>query len=224
MNTTAQALPRKTLLPSLTSLLPLIASQGYVIWLVATGALGYMQVLLITAAELSLVLLLSAMFFSPTRQILAKRMIQWFFTSLALFVGSFAAVSHDVHPGTREQPLFRMIDVFKNILTADVFKDGLVYIGITLGLSLVMAWASRAARRYWFNSIVQPFRATLLGMIVISFVAPLLADPKGATLSSAVAIVCILSGVRILATWVTAYISGSEEKDAEFQRFTAADA
>jgi hypothetical protein len=228
MNTTAKALPQKISLASIVALLPLALSQAYVIWLVATGILNYMQVLLITAAELWLVLFISTIFFSPTLQVLGKRIAQLFFNTLALVFmlvfSSIAAVSHDLHPGTREQPLFRMIDVFKAILTADVFRDGLIYLAVTLGLSLVMASVTRPARRYWFNNVIQPYSATLIAMVVTTFAAFFLADPKGPTVTSAVEIVCILSGMRVLCTWVFANnLFTPAQKELEFQKFTAAE-
>jgi hypothetical protein len=227
MNTTAKALPQKIALASILALLPLALSQAYVIWLVATGVLGYMQVLLITAAELWLVPLISTICFSPTLQILGKRMAQLFFNTLALafmlVFSSIAAVSHDLHPGTREQPLFRMINVFKTILTADVFRDGVIYLAGTLGLSLLMALVTRQPRRYWFNNVIQPYSATLIAMVVTTFAAFFLANPSGPTITSAVEIICILSGMRVLCTCVFVNnLFTPEQKELEFQKFTTA--
>jgi hypothetical protein len=228
MNTTAKALPQKISLASIVALLPLALSQAYVIWLVATGVLNYMQILLITAAELWLVLFISTIFFSPTLQILGKRMAQLFFNTLALMFmlvfSSIAAVSHDLHPGTHEQPLFRMIDVFKTILSADVFKDGVIYLAGTLGLSLLMAMVSRQARRYWFNNVIQPYFATLMAMVATTFAAFFLADPNGPTITSAVEIICILSCLRVIFTWVFVNnLFTPAQKELEFQKFAAAD-
>ena len=225
MNTIVKELPQKTSLAPLFGMLPLALSQAYVIWLVATGVLGYMQVLLITAAELWLILAISGIFFSPTLSIFGKRISQLFFGTLALavilFISSLGAVSQSLQVGTHEQPLFRMIGVFKFIFTAEVFKNGLIYLAVMLGTSLLLSAVNRPAQRYWFNNVIRTYGATLLALGVTMFAAFFLADPKGPNIVSATLTVCVLSGLRVFLAWFFVYRASPEYNDDAFRKFTA---
>src|SRR5579871_2601398 len=118
------------------SLLPLIAGQIYALALVITDHLGYFQFMLLNAADVWLAWLSTLFLFSSGEGVFGKRLRKFLGLNGGLFVAlafaAYAGVASDLELGTRNQPLFRMLDLVSISLSGDLVMKGLIYIAVGL--------------------------------------------------------------------------------------------
>jgi hypothetical protein len=205
-------------------LLPLIASQAYTIWLVAAAEISYFQVMVLNLAEVWLATLSSMIFFSPTMDVLKRRAVKQFGITGAVFfllvVLALAGVSGAVSPGTREQPLFRMLDLVSASLNGGLLINGVIYIGISLGMSLILAFASGKGGRAWYANVITPAYMTMLAIFlsVILFFITGMHDSRTPGLSSALFLVGIFFALRLLFAWLGQRMSKTDV-EADYAKF-----
>lgn len=209
------------------ALVPVAAGQAYVIWLVFTGTTNYVQVVSFNLVELWLVWLCSMLFFSSSAQVFRQRAVKFFAMSGSVFflltVALLAGVSSHLVPGTRDQPLFRMIDLAGESLTGEFLLQSLLYVGLSLGLSLLVAFRSPDRGRTWYGNVVVPNGVTFLAIflsLVLFFVSGM-RDSSLPTFVRALVLVSILTLLRLVMVTFKLATTTEASVDAGYAMFKA---
>lgn len=208
-------------------LLPMVLGQLFALWLLLSSQSTFFQIMLMSSAEIWMVMVTTMIFFSRSLGVFAKRAgIQLAYTGALFVVLAFMLITaiplaHD----SDDQPVFSMAALANATLTHSFVTNGLVYLGITLGASLVTAVMSRDAGRWWYANMILPVGVTLLAMVLTSFVAFFIAwrfmGSDMQRLVVATVLFLLFGAMRLGFTWIVMSRTTAKEIEEGYAKFAS---
>ena len=199
------------MLSSIRALLPLCVGQLYTLWLLISTQTSFFQIMLMNAAEIWLALLTAMIFLSPNLKVFGQRAKSQIAYTAALFV-VLAFLRFTVISPSDDATL-----------TRDALTHGLIYLGVTLGLSIVAAFASGDAGRWWYANMIMPAAIVLVAMFFSALVGYLLAvnfgDDGAVRPAFAIGLLIMFSAMRVLFTRIYQSRSTPEEMERNYATF-----
>lgn len=170
--TTDDVVPGTNRFEGLMAMLPALLGQLYLLWLVTTGRLNYVQVAVSVVVEVLLVLLISALLLSPNPRTALNRMFELVVSAVCLAMVLQVLLLMPVRDHAAP-----FADAIASLATIKAtYPHMLQYLGIVLGASCVSALASGDARFWWYGNITAQAGVTFIAM----FLSALLVVPIGA--------------------------------------------
>lgn len=175
MPASPESAPHQSVLAIAKGLMPLALGQLFILWQVASAQINVFEVMLMASAEIFLTTMAAAIFFSPNFTIFWRRFNDQTnvlgLASLVLFVYlALAAQELPQQEGDTTDLPDRMVAIARAALTGAVLARGLIYIGISVGLGVLVAFASNDDRRKWYANQLAPAAMTYLSLfIALSF-------------------------------------------------------
>lgn len=185
----------------LLALLPALAGQAYLVWMVWSGKIDYVQVAVTAMIEVLLVLLISAVLLSPNGRTARSRLGEM--VVVAICNGMVLQVLL-LMPTRRSTTQFH--DALSALASVGAsFPQMFSYLGLVLGGSCVAAWAGGDSKFWWYRNVTSQagvtFLALFLSALMVWPVNMLIEYLHASTFAFAVAWTALYAAVRLLLSY-----------------------
>ena len=208
----------------------MLVGIAYTYYLVVSGRAPLMQGMLMYCSEAWLVHLTSLIFFSRSLDVLRQRFITLLVfsgvTVVMLAMLTWALLPPAIGPG--DQPGYRMLRLITACFTLDGLEYAAIYLLITLGGALLLAFTTGNALRAWFYNVVDPTAGIMTAMVLTAFVAAFVGVAHGgegtASRIPAFFLLTVFSLLRIGLQWSATKHSSDPTREEAYANFVAGDA
>lgn len=196
---------------SIKALLPLCVGQLYTLWLLINARTSLFQIMLMNATEIWLALLAAMIFLSPNLKVFGQRAKSQIAYTAALFV-VLVFLRFTVIPSSDDATL-----------TWGALTHGLIYLGVTLGLSIVAAFVSGNAGRWWYANMIMPAATVLVAMFFSALAGYFLAGTFGVENAAGpawgIGLLAAFSAMRVFFIWIYQSRTTPEEMEQNYATF-----